>query len=194
MACPVCQDLTPTDLCAKCRGMSQKSAVILTTRMHRWERTYQHLAEVSCQDCCHVACSLCQSEITQFSNFFYLFLRFVTAVLVLVIPSYVVCLWTARYFTSSCNVHVTWGHLNISGRSLTVCNNKKTPTTTGMSPQGRKLDRRWRQQKRINCIPCGNGWYFKENTHLRIVACLCWVSNGTNCNLIFFLVKKLWLI
>ena len=73
MACPVCQDLTPTDLCAKCRGMSQKSAVILTTRMHRWERTYQHLAEVSRQDCCHVACSLCQSEITQFSNLFIYF-------------------------------------------------------------------------------------------------------------------------
>lgn len=90
-------------------------------------------------------------------QFFYLFLRFVTAVLVLVIPSYVVCLWTARYFTSSCNVHVTWGHLNISGRFLTVCNNKKTPTTTGMSPQGRKLDRRWRQQIGFTASRVGMG-------------------------------------
>ncbi|XP_022788883.1 DNA polymerase zeta catalytic subunit-like isoform X1 [Stylophora pistillata] len=50
MACPVCQDLTPTDLCAKCRGMPRRSAVILITRMRGWERTYHHLAEI-CYGC-----------------------------------------------------------------------------------------------------------------------------------------------
>lgn len=141
MACPVCQDLTPTDLCAKCRGMSQKSAVILTTRMHRWERTYQHLAEVSCQDCCHVACSLCQSEITQFSNFLFISqichgcsgsrdtkLRCVS----LDCPVFYKLVQCTRDLRSS-------EHFR---KILDVCNNKKTPTTTGMSPQGRKLDRR----------------------------------------------------
>ena len=59
MTCPVCQELTPTDLCTKCRARPQLSAVSLASRMRKWERTHQHLAEVgwvalwSCHDLDH---------------------------------------------------------------------------------------------------------------------------------------------
>lgn len=46
MTCPVCQELTPTDLCINCRARPQLSAVTLASRMRKWERTHQHLAEV----------------------------------------------------------------------------------------------------------------------------------------------------
>lgn len=193
MACPVCQDLTPTDLCAKCRGMSQKSAVILTTRMHRWERTYQHLAEVSCQDCCHVACSLCQSEITQFSNFFIYFSDLSRL------------FWFSWYQVTLC----VFGLPGIlQARAMYTW--PEVIWTFQEDPWQFVTTRRPRQQlawahkeeswiddddnKKDLLHPVLGWWYFNENTRLRIVACLCWVSNGTNCNLIFFLVKKLWLI
>ncbi|KAJ7363646.1 DNA polymerase zeta catalytic subunit [Desmophyllum pertusum] len=51
MTCPVCQELTPTDLCANCRARPQLSAVTLVSRMRGWERTHQHLAEI-CYGCC----------------------------------------------------------------------------------------------------------------------------------------------
>lgn len=157
MACPVCQDLTPTDLCAKCRGMSQKSAVILTTRMHRWERTYQHLAEVSCQDCCHVACSLCQSEITQFSNFFIYFSDLLRL------------FWFSWYQVTLCvfglpgilqaRAMYTWPEViwTFQEDPWQFVTTRRPPTTTGMSPQGRKLDRRWRQQKGFTASRVGMG-------------------------------------
>lgn len=51
LSCPVCQDLTHSDLCAKCRSKPQESAVTLLTRIRNWERTHQHLAEI-CYSCC----------------------------------------------------------------------------------------------------------------------------------------------
>lgn len=47
LSCPVCQELTHSDLCAKCCSNPQESAVTLLTRMRNWDRTHQHLAEVS---------------------------------------------------------------------------------------------------------------------------------------------------
>lgn len=51
LTCPVCQELTHSDLCAKCRAKPQESAVTLISRMRGWERTHQHLAEI-CYSCC----------------------------------------------------------------------------------------------------------------------------------------------
>lgn len=58
MTCPVCQELTPTDLCSKCRAKPQMSAVTLMNRMRGWERTHQHLSEVS-YDVMRVTFNLC---------------------------------------------------------------------------------------------------------------------------------------
>lgn len=46
MTCPVCQELTPTDLCINCRARPQLSAVTLASRVRKWERTHQLLVEV----------------------------------------------------------------------------------------------------------------------------------------------------
>ena len=58
MTCPVCQELTPTDLCSKCRAKPQMSAVTLMNRMRGWERTHQHLSEVS-YDVMRITFNLC---------------------------------------------------------------------------------------------------------------------------------------
>lgn len=58
MTCPVCQELTPTDLCSTCRAKPQLSAVTLMNRMRGWERTHQHLSEVS-YDVMRVTLDLC---------------------------------------------------------------------------------------------------------------------------------------
>lgn len=61
MTCPVCQELTPTDLCSKCRAKPQMSAVTLMNRMRGWERTHQHLSEVS-YDVMRVTFNLCDLQ------------------------------------------------------------------------------------------------------------------------------------